>query len=157
MFYGISGVLVIIFGIYNIGIFERLGLKIGIGKSFNERLNAAKLGSLTRFSKYNYAIGSFLFGLVISIALGPCTLSLVLPAILLTIFTAPTAFHGGFLLFMFGLGHALPVVILSAGLATARRVASDKMAGIGKLVKRIFGIAFVAVGIAIIVYALGWW
>jgi cytochrome c-type biogenesis protein len=157
MFYGISGILIIIFGINNIGIFERLGFRVGIGKSFNERLNAAKLGSLTRFSKYNYAIGSFLFGLVISIALGPCTLSIVLPAILLTMFTAPTAFHGGFLLFVFGLGHALPVVFLSSILATARKVASDKMAGIGKWVTRIFGIVFVAVGIAIIVYALGGW
>jgi cytochrome c-type biogenesis protein len=157
VFYGISGILIIIFGLNNIGLFEKLSLRIGIGKSLNERLNAAKLGSLTRFSKYNYAIGSFLFGLVISIALGPCTLSLVLPAILLTMFTAPTAFHGGFLLFMFGIGHALPVVFLSAALASARGVASDRIAGVGKWMTRIFGIVFVAVGIAIIVYALGGW
>jgi threonine/homoserine/homoserine lactone efflux protein len=49
------------------------------------------------------------------------------------------------------------VVFLSALLATARRAASDKIAGAGKWVTRIFGIAFVAVGIAIIVYALGGW
>jgi cytochrome c-type biogenesis protein len=157
IFYGISGILLIVFGIFNIGILEKLGLRIGIGSSLNERLNAAKLGSLTRFSRYNYAIGSFLFGLVISIALGPCTLSIVLPAVLLTMFTAPTAFHGGFLLFVFGIGHALPVVFLSALLATARRAASDKIVGAGKWVTRIFGIVFVLVGIAIIVYALGGW
>jgi cytochrome c-type biogenesis protein len=155
IFYGISGILLIIFGINNIGIFEKLGFRIGT--SFNERLNAAKLGSLTRFSRYNYAIGSFLFGLVISIALGPCTLSIVLPAILLTMFTAPTAFHGGFLLFVFGIGHALPVIFLSTVLATARIAASDKIAGAGKWVTKIFGIVFVLAGIAIIVYALGGW
>jgi threonine/homoserine/homoserine lactone efflux protein len=76
---------------------------------------------------------------------------------LLTMFTAPTAFHGGFLLFVFGIGHALPVIFLSALLATARRAASDKIAGAGKWVTRIFGIVFVAAGIAIIVYALGGW
>jgi cytochrome c biogenesis protein CcdA len=75
----------------------------------------------------------------------------------MTIFTAPTAFHGGFLLFAFGLGHALPVIFLSAAFATARGVASDKLAGAGTWVTRIFGVVFVAVGIAIIVYALGGW
>jgi len=98
-----------------------------------------------------------LFGLVISIALGPCTLSIVLPAVLLTIFTAPTPFHGGFLLFVFGLGHALPVVFLSALLATTRKVASGKTTNAGEWLTRIFGLAFVVIGIVIIVYALGGW
>jgi len=157
IFYGISGILLIVFGISNIGILEELGLRTGIGSSINERLNAAKLSALTRFSKYNYAVGSFLFGLIISVALGPCTLSIVLPAVLLTMFTAPTAFHGGFLLSVFGLGHALPVIFLSALLATARKAASDKVAGAGKWMTRIFGTAFVLSGVVIIVYALGGW
>jgi cytochrome c biogenesis protein CcdA len=124
---------------------------------FTERLNAAKLTALTRFSAYNYVLGSFLFGLIISIALGPCTLSLVLPAILLTLFTAPSPFHGGFLLFMFGLGHALPVIFLSTLLATARKVASDKITSAGEWLTRIFGFTFIAIGIALITYALGVW
>jgi len=120
IFFGTSGLLLILFGINNIGLLGKLGVTT---RSFlTEQLNAVKLTALTRFSAYNYVIGSFLFGLIISIALGPCTLSLVLPAILLTLFTAPSPFHGGFLLFMFGLGHALPVIFLSTLLATARRV-----------------------------------
>lgn len=157
IFYGISGILLIVFGLNNIGVFKKLGLRTGIGSSLNERLNATKLSSLTRFSNYNYAIGSFLFGLIISIALGPCTLSIVLPAVLLTMFTAPTAFHGGFLLLVFGIGHALPVLFLSVLFATARQTASDKIAGAGKWVTKIFGVIFVLAGIAIIVYALGGW
>lgn len=35
--------------------------------------------------------------------------------------------------------------------------ARDKIAGVGKWVTRIFGIVFVAVGIALVVYALGGW
>jgi cytochrome c biogenesis protein CcdA len=61
------------------------------------------------------------------------------------------------LLFVFGLGHALPVVFLSVLLTTARKVASDKIAGAGKWVTRIFGTAFVLAGIVIIIYALGGW
>lgn len=155
IFFGISGVLLILFGINNMNLLGKLGLN---ARGFlNERLNAAKLTALTRFSAYNYVIGSFLFGLVISVALGPCTLSLVLPAILLTLFTAPSAFHGGFLLFMFGLGHALPVVFLSVLLATARKAASDKIANTGEWLTKTFGLAFIIIGIVMIAYALGGW
>lgn len=154
-FFGISGVLLILFGISNIGWLGKLGLTTR--SLFTERLNAAKLTALTRFSAYNYVVGSFLFGLIISIALGPCTLSLVLPAILLTLFTAPSPFHGGFLLFMFGLGHALPVIFLSTLLATARKVASDKITSAGEWLTKIFGFAFIVIGIALITYALGGW
>jgi cytochrome c-type biogenesis protein len=155
IFFGISGILLILFGINNTGLLGKLGLPSrGL---FTERVNAAKLNALTRFSAYNYVLGSFLFGLVISIALGPCTLSLVLPAILLTLFTAPSPFHGGFLLFMFGLGHALPVIFLSTLLATARKVASDKITSAGEWLSKIFGSAFIVIGIALITYALGGW
>lgn len=155
VFFGVSGVVLIIFGISNMGLLGKLGLTTR--SCLTERLNTAKLTALTRFSAYDYVVGSFLFGLVISIALGPCTLSLVLPAILLTLFTAPSPFHGGFLLFMFGLGHALPVIFLSTLLATARKVASDKMTGAGEWLTRIFGFAFIVIGLALLTYALGGW
>jgi cytochrome c-type biogenesis protein len=157
LFFGIAGVLLVLFGINNLGLIAKIGLNFKAGGSLNERVNALKLNALTRFSRYNYIIGSFLFGVIISIALGPCSLSLVLPAILLTIFAAPTAFHGGLLLFMFGLGHALPVVFLSLLLATARKALSDKISKTGELLTRIFGLAFLVIGIVMITYALGGW
>jgi len=153
-FFGIAGLLLVFFGINNLGAFK----KINIGTNpLNERVNTLKLTALTRFSKYNYAVGSFMFGIVISLALGPCSLSLVLPAILLTIFSAPTPFHGGLLLFAFGLGHALPVIFLSGLLATARKVASEKTAVAGEWLTKIFGIAFVVIGIVMIYYVLVGW
>jgi cytochrome c biogenesis protein CcdA len=157
LFFGIAGILLVLFGINNLGLIAKIGLNFKAGGSLNEKVNALKLNALTRFSRYNYIIGSFLFGVVISIALGPCSLSLVLPAILLTIFTAPTAFHGGLLLSMFGLGHALPVVFLSLLLATVRKALSDKISETGELLTRIFGLAFLVIGIVMIAYALGGW
>jgi cytochrome c biogenesis protein CcdA len=58
---------------------------------------------------------------------------------------------------MFGLGHALPVIFLSTLLATARKVASDKITSAGEWLTKIFGFAFTAIGIALITYALGGW
>jgi cytochrome c-type biogenesis protein len=156
-FFGIAGFLLILFGMNNLGVFKRINLANSASNSLNEWVNAVKLTALMRFSKYNYVIGSFMFGIVISLALGPCSLSLVLPAILLTIFSAPTAFYGGLLLFAFGLGHALPVVFLSGLLATARKVASEKTAVAGEWLTKIFGIAFIVIGIGMIYYVLVGW
>ncbi|MDH5780894.1 MAG: sulfite exporter TauE/SafE family protein [Candidatus Bathyarchaeota archaeon] len=156
-FFGIAGLLLVFFGINNLGLFKKIHLVNNASSSFTERINALKLDALMRFSKYNYATGSFLFGVIISLALGPCALSLVLPAILLTIFSAPTPYHSGLLLSAFGLGHALPVIFLSVLLATARKAVSKKAAIAGEWLTKIFGIAFVIIGIVMIGYALiGW-
>ncbi|MCW4045873.1 MAG: sulfite exporter TauE/SafE family protein [Candidatus Bathyarchaeota archaeon] len=155
LFLGIAGVLLSLFGLNNLGLFSKIGLTTHLGSSLNERMNSLKLNALTRVSKYNYAISSFFFGLVISVALGPCSLSIVLPAILLTMFTAPTPFHGGFLLFIFGLGHALPVIALSTLLATTRKLVSQKISEKSHWLTKGFGVAFLVIGIIMVGYAIG--
>lgn len=157
VFYGISGLVLIFFGINNLGLLEKVGLTTKVGSSLAARVNALKLNALTRFSKYNYVMGSFLFGVIVSLALGPCSLSLVVSAILLTIPIAATPVHGGFLLFVFGLGHALPVILLSVLLATARKMVSDKISKTGALLTKVFGLVFLIIGIVMIAYALGGW
>jgi cytochrome c-type biogenesis protein len=154
LFLGLAGVLLIFFGINNLGLLSRVGLTLGAGKAVNERVNSLKLNALTRFSKYNYVVSAFVFGLVISVALGPCSLSIVLPAVLLTMFTAPTPFHGGLLLLMFGLGHALPVIFLSALLGTTRKLVSQRITEKGEWLTKGFGIAFLFIGIIIVGYAI---
>ena len=152
IFLTFSGMLLVLFGVNNIGWFEKLPFLNRTNGLLTERTNAVKMSALTRFSGYNYAIAAFLFGAVISLALGPCSLSIVLPAILMTMFAAPTAFHGGLLLLMFGLGHALPVVVLSVGLATARQAVSDKVTNASNHLKKIFGVAFLAIGLIIVFF-----
>jgi len=154
LFLGLAGVLLILFGINNLGVFRKIGFSSEVGSSVNERVNSLKFRVLTRFSSHNYVVSSFLFGLVISVALGPCSLSIVLPAVLLTMFTAPTAFHGGLLLLMFGLGHALPVIFLSTVLATTRQLVSKKITEKGEWLTKGFGVAFLVIGIIIIGYAV---
>ena len=157
LFLGVAGVLLIIFGINNLGLLARTDLTTRVGSSVNERVNSLRMNALTRFSRYNYVTSSFLFGLVISVALGPCSLSIVLPAVLLTILTAPTPIHGGLLLLMFGLGHALPVILLSTLLATVRKMVSDKISRTGEKLTRIFGVVFLGIGVILVVYSLGGW
>ena len=155
-FYGVSGVLLIFFGITNLGLFKRIGPRYTrASASFTEQMNALKLTALMHLSKYNYAVGAFMFGIVISLALGPCSLSLVLPAILLTMLSAPTPFHGGILLLAFGLGHGLPVLFLSTLLATARKALRYKTTIVSGWLTRLFGIAFIIIGLIMIGYLVG--
>ncbi len=156
-FFLISGVLLTLFGINNLGLLKKAGVTTSIGSFLTERTNSLKFNAMSRFSGYNYAMSSFLFGGIISLALGPCSLSLVLPAILFTMFTAPTPFHGGLLLLAFGFGEALPVIFLSAMLGTARQAISDKFANSGDRLKKVFGAIFVVAGIVVIAYVLGGW
>jgi len=153
LFFAIAGILLIFFGLNNLGLFKKVKLS-GAGGFFTEQVNVLKLNASMRLSKYNYAVGSFLFGVVISLALGPCSLSLVLPAILLTIFSSPTPYHGGLLLFAFGLGHALPVILLSTLLGTARKAVNQKISLAGEWLTKIFGIAFVIIGVIMIIYGI---
>jgi len=153
-FFGIAGLLLLFFGINNLGLLKKINIATN---PISERVNALKLNALTHFSKYNYAVGAFMFGIVISFALGPCSLSLVMAAVLAAIPFAATPFHGGLLLFAFGLGHALPVIFLSGLLATARKVASEKTAVAGEWLTKIFGIAFIVIGIVMIYYVLVGW
>lgn len=157
LFFALAGFLLIFFGFNNLGLFKRSNFAKNTRGSFTQRVNSLRLNALMRLSKYNYAVGSFLFGVVISLALGPCSLSLVLPAILLTLFSAPTPYHGGLLLFAFGLGHALPVIFLSTLLGTARKVVSEKTAKVSEWLTKIFGVTFVVIGIILIVYVIGGW
>jgi len=156
-FFAIAGILLVFFGINNLGLFKKIHISSNVSSSFIVRINALKLNALTSFSKYNYAVGAFMFGIVISFALGPCSLALIMTAVLTAIHFAPTPFHGGLLLFGFGLGHALPVIFLSVLLATARKAVTEKTARTSEWLAKIFGIAFVIIGLIMIVYVLGGW
>jgi len=153
LFFALAGILLIFFGINNLGLFKKVN-RDNAGGFVTEQINALRLNAVMSLSKYNYIVGSFLFGVVISLALGPCSLSLVLPAILLTMFSAPTPYHGGLLLFGFGLGHALPVILLSTLLGTARKAVSQKISLAGEWLTKIFGVAFVIIGIVMIYYGI---
>jgi len=159
VFFGISGILLILFGVKNLGLQEKIGLSTSLGESVSERLNAFRLNAMTRFSGYNYAIGSFLFGVIISLAVGTCSLSLVLSAMLIALprIASMSIFHGGLLLSIFGLGNALPVIFLSVMLATARKMVSEKFVSVGELLTKIFGLAFLIIGVVMIAYVLGGW
>lgn len=154
LFYGAAGALLILFGAGNLGLLSRVGLLRGISGAYNERVNAATGHALQASIERNLFLGSFILSVVISLALSPCSLALVLPAVMYTLFSAPTPFHGGFLLMAFGLGHALPVVFLSVVAASARKFLRERLVGIGSGFTKVSGAVFCVIGILLILYSL---
>jgi len=93
LFSQIAGVAIIIFGIY-----------ILLGKGF--------AGIRIKQSKPTSYLGSFLFGSVLGISWTPCV-GPILVALLLLASTTSSVFTGGLLLFMYAVGLAIPLILIS--------------------------------------------
>jgi len=152
--YLLAGVLLILFGLSSLGAYEKIGALSGILARLTEGSNTLRLNAIRKLEGTNVALNSFLFGVFISIALGPCSLALVLPAVMMTIFNASSPIHGGLQLLAFGLGHSLPVLMLSVLIPQTRYMLSTRLAVIGDRLTKVLGIGLISIGIWIILDAL---
>lgn len=149
-----AGVLMIGLGVNNLGFLE----KFGSVQAFFDRLsdgsdtlNEMLIPTMQGDNKY---LSAFVFGVFISIALGPCSLALVLPAVMMTLFNAPTVLHGGLQLLAFGFGHSVPVLLLSVLLAQSRIMLSEKLIRFGKVFDTLFGVGAILLGFWLVVEAM---
>ncbi len=102
----IGGIIVILFGLNMLKVLNFSYLKI---MSSERRLN------LTKYLKPGNPLSSLLFGATFAFGWSPCVGPL-LGTILLLATTSKTVVAGGFLLFVFSLGLAVPFLLLAAGL-----------------------------------------
>ncbi len=154
LFYLLAGMLMIIIGVNTLGVldsFEPLSLITGHISDVSNELRTNLMSLVGGKSDH---LSTFMFGVVISIALGPCSLALVLPAVMMTIFNAPSALHGGFQLLAFGVGHSLPVLFLSLLLAQSRYIFTKRMINYGNIMKYILGLGLVLLGVWMIIEAI---
>ncbi|HOK56179.1 MAG TPA: cytochrome c biogenesis protein CcdA [bacterium] len=145
-FYLISGILLIFFGLLNLGIFKKK--KTSGSLNFFQRFGF----SILSLNKYSKLLTSFLFGILFSLGWAPCATSLIMPVAILVMAQEISILKGGFLLFLFGLGHGFPVIPLSALSGTVRTNITKKTARKGDLIIKIFGIIIILFGILFIVY-----
>jgi len=132
----IGGVFVIIFGLYMTGI-----LRIG---PLNSLLGADRKIKLPFQVKKGNPLSSAALGASFALGWTPCV-GPILGSILLLASTSTTAFQGGFLLFVFSMGLAVPFLVIAAGFGTL----STKVTKIAKYlrwVEIIGGVFLVALG-----------
>jgi len=169
IFYLLAGIVMIVLGINNIkpwsemlspiyepvfrSIRKQSGRKRRKGKGFRETMIDKNKSVFNR----SIFVGAFLLGVLFSLAWAPCAVSLVFPVIIWMISQGVGVIMGGILLFIFGLGHGVPVIPLATFTSTARGKLGSKYTQLGKKIVFIFGIVVILFGIVFIARYFGFY
>jgi len=154
LFYSLAGILMIILGGNTLGLLEKVEPLQAFIFKISDGSDSISSGLMSRVGGGNEFISAFVFGVVISFALGPCSLALVLPAVMMTLFNASSAVHGGLQLFAFGVGHSVPVLLLSVLVSETRFLLSRKLVKIGGVLNYLFGSGLILLGLWLILETL---
>jgi cytochrome c-type biogenesis protein len=145
IFYLISGVILIILGI---NVLKPLKEIIWLSNERKTSLQVMDRGKniFLNLSKKSIYLGAFFLGILFSIGWAPCAMSLMMPVLILTLSQKLTIISGGLLLFVFGLGHGVPIIPLCAITSGARGQLGNKYVSAGTWMQRMFGIIIIIIG-----------
>jgi len=146
LFFLIAGIVLIILGI---NIFKPLRelLKIKSQSESSSKIMYKGQNLFTKISKKSIYLGAFFLGILFSIGWAPCAISLMMPVFVLILAQKIPILTGGLLLFVFGLGHGIPIIPLCAVTSSVRGKVGNKYVKVGKWMHRIFGIIIIVIGI----------
>lgn len=146
LFYLIAGIILIVLGI-NVfkSIREIIRRKPPEAKDSKVMEKGQKI--LTRLSKRSIYLGAFFLGILFSIGWAPCAMSLMMPVFILTLTQKISILSGGLLLFVFGIGHGVPIIPLCTVTSSIRGKLGNKYVTAGRWMQRVFGILIIIIGI----------
>jgi len=153
VFFLIAGVILVILGINIFKPFSELLTKKSDGKA-GLRFMEKGQGLFFKLSKKSIYLGAFFLGILFSIGWAPCALSLMMPVFILTLTQKISILMGGLLLFVFGLGHGVPIIPLCTVTSSIRGKLGNKYVTAGKWMQRVFGIIIIAIGL---IMAIRFW
>ena len=153
LFYLIAGIILIILGI---NIFKPLRELVRIKSQSESSSKIMDKGQnlFTKISKKSIYFGAFFLGILFSIGWAPCAISLMMPVFVLILAQKIPILTGGLLLFVFGIGHGIPIIPLCAVTSSVRGKVGNKYVKAGKWMQGIFGIIIIIIGI---IMALRFW
>ena len=146
LFYLIAGVILIILGL---NIFKPLTeiIKRKEKSEANTRIIDKGRNLFLKISKRSIYFGAFFLGILFSIGWAPCAISLMMPVFILILSQKIAIITGGFLLFIFGLGHGIPNIPLCTVTSSVRGKLGNKYVAAGKWMQRIFGVIIIIIGV----------
>ncbi len=97
--------------------------------------------------KYSAFIGAFSLGIFFALGWAPCALSMVFPVLIWLASQNVTPLAGGMMLFVFGLGHGVPIIPISTFSRAVGGRIGDKYIYVGKWTTKFFGLLVIAVGV----------
>lgn len=118
-----------------------------VGESLLHRLINTSIGLF----KYSSLAGAFTLGIFFALGWAPCALSMVLPVLIWLASQNITPLAGGFMLFIFGVGHGVPIVPIATFSRTVGGRIGDQYVSVGKWTTKFFGLLVIVVGM---VYAV---
>jgi len=158
LFYLISGVILIVLGI---NVFKPIREMI---KTKSEKESSAQIMEkgqkvFFKLSKKSIYLGAFFLGILFSIGWAPCAMSLMMPVFILTLTQEISILMGGLLLFVFGLGHGVPIIPLCAVTSGIRGKLGNKYVTAGKWMQRVFGVIIIVIGaiMAVRFWGINFW
>ena len=108
----------------------------------------------SNLSKKSIYLGAFFLGILFSIGWAPCAMTLMMPVFVITLTQKISVLMGGLLLFVFGLGHGVPIIPLCTVASGIRGKLGNKYVTAGKWMQRIFGIIIITIGV---IMAIRFW
>jgi cytochrome c-type biogenesis protein len=97
--------------------------------------------------KHSSFIGAFTLGIFFALGWAPCALSMVLPVLIWLAAQNITPLAGGVMLFIFGIGHGVPIIpIATFSRAVGGRI-GEKYVSIGAWTTKFFGLLVIVVGV----------
>lgn len=112
-------------------------------KGIMERLVHFSIGLF----QYSSFVGAFALGVFFALGWAPCAVSLVFPVLIWLISQNVTPLAGGMMLFVFGVGHGVPVIPIATFSRAVGGEIGEKYISAGKWITKIFGLAVIVIGL----------
>jgi cytochrome c-type biogenesis protein len=151
----LAGLIMILLGVSNIKPLEEIieplksrlrgpgGEHCEVKKSLLQRSVEASI-SLFQHSAF---IGAFTLGIFFALGWAPCALSMVLPVLIWLASQDVTPLAGGMMLFIFGVGHGVPIIPIATFSRTVGGRIGERYVSVGAWTTRFFGALVIAVGV----------
>ena len=151
----IAGLIMILLGVSNIKPLEEIieplkswlrgpgGEHCEVKKSLLQRSVEA---SISLFQRSAF-IGALTLGVFFALGWAPCALSMVLPVLIWLASQDVTPLAGGMMLFIFGVGHGVPIIPIATFSRTVGGRIGEKYVSVGAWTTKFFGLLVIAVGV----------
>ena len=151
----LAGLIMILLGVSNIKPLEEIieplksrlrgpgGEHCEVKKSLLQRSVEA---SISLFQKSAF-IGALTLGVFFALGWAPCALSMVLPVLIWLASQDVTPLAGGMMLFIFGVGHGVPIIPIATFSRTVGGRIGEKYVSVGAWTTKLFGALVIAVGV----------
>ena len=159
-FYIVAGALLVVLGVNSLWPLAsilpgRLSSQGGGEGRQKESILQRMLARFPQSGATGAVVGGLAIGVLFGLAWTPCAISLILPVLVVVMAKGYSWAVAGALLFVFGLGHGVPVIPLAVVTRAARGGLATKYATLGRWVVRAFGVVIIALGVIFILRYFG--